>query len=267
MEHRNLVPFKYGDIPIGAIKPRGWVTDQLRLAAAGLAGHMFDFYRYVKNSSWLGGKEEYSELNEAAPYWYNGIVPLAYLLDDERLKSQANQFLDYVLCHQADDGWLGPETTRETRGLWARCLLLLGMVEHAQADPGHRTKIIHSMLRFTRLVHIMLKNDYQGYLSNDGDLFDPLKFGLARAHELSTTLQWLYENVPNEDQSVIWDTMDMMWKGAEIGGRDWSKFFVPGVFPRSASIKPQPNFQHGVNTAQGSLVHELTFFWLVLYLI
>ncbi|PIG81121.1 hypothetical protein AARAC_009528 [Aspergillus arachidicola] len=251
MASAKLVSFKYGEIPVGATKPRGWVKDQLRLAADGLAGHMFEFYRYVKNSSWLGGSEEYSELNEAAPYWYNGIVPLAYTLNDERLKAQANQFLDYVIIHQADDGWLGPETTKETRGLWARCLLLLGMAAHAQAEPERRDEIINSMLRFTRLAHIMIQNNYQGYLSHEGDRFDPLKFGLARAHELSTTLQWLYENVAEENRSVIWDTMDLMWTGAEIGGRDWSKFFVTGEFPTSASIKPQPNFQHGINVAQG----------------
>ncbi|KAB8232978.1 uncharacterized protein BDW43DRAFT_311713 [Aspergillus alliaceus] len=114
MRPANLVPFKYEEISVGAIKPRGRVKDQLHLAAHGLAGHMFDFYRYVKDSSWLGGTEEYSQMNEAEPNWYNGLVPLAYTLGDERLKTQVNQFLDYVLIHQAEDGWLGPETSKET---------------------------------------------------------------------------------------------------------------------------------------------------------
>jgi hypothetical protein len=104
------------------------MRDQLTLQGSGLAGNLFDFYRYVKDSTWLGGTEEYSELHESAPYWYNANVPLAYVLGDERLKDQSNQFLTYVLDHQADDGWLGPETTRETRGIWARCLLLQGMM-------------------------------------------------------------------------------------------------------------------------------------------
>jgi hypothetical protein len=49
------------------------------------------------------------------------------VLDDARLKAQAKSFLDYVLDHQAEDGWIGPETTRETRGIWARALVLFGM--------------------------------------------------------------------------------------------------------------------------------------------
>jgi hypothetical protein len=124
----TLAPYKYDLLPIGSISPQGWMKSQLELQANGLAGHLFNFYRYVNDSLWLGGTYEYSELHEAAPYWYNGIVPLAYTLRDERLVGQANYFLNYVLEHQADDGWLGPETTRATRGIWARCLLLQGMM-------------------------------------------------------------------------------------------------------------------------------------------
>lgn len=123
-----MVPYQYDLLSIGDVTPQGWIKDQLQLQASGLSGNLFKFYRYVKASTWLGGTEEYSELHESAPYWYNAIVPLAYVLDDERLKAQANMFLDYVLDHQADDGWLGPETTRQTRGIWARCLLLQGMM-------------------------------------------------------------------------------------------------------------------------------------------
>lgn len=123
----DLVPFKFEHLPLGSVTATGWLQDQLQLSADGLAGHLFDFYRYVQRSTWLGGDHEYSELNEAAPYWFNGIVPLAWILDDQRLKDQARAFLDYTLDHQAKDGWLGPETTRQTRGIWARALLFFAM--------------------------------------------------------------------------------------------------------------------------------------------
>lgn len=123
----GLVPFMFDQLPLGSIKATGWLHDQLQLSADGLAGHLFDFYRYVQRSNWLGGDFEYSELHEAAPYWFNGIVPLAWSLDDQRLKEQARKFLDYTLDHQAEDGWLGPEKTRQTRGIWARALLLFGL--------------------------------------------------------------------------------------------------------------------------------------------
>lgn len=128
------MPFKYSPFPLGSVKTTGWLQDQLQLCANGLGGHLFDFYDYVAKSTWVGGECEYSELNESAPYWFNAIVPLAWTLDDARLKEQAKQFLDYVLDHQAEDGWLGPETTRRTRGIWARSLLFFGLtviIRHA----------------------------------------------------------------------------------------------------------------------------------------
>jgi hypothetical protein len=133
----DLVPFKFDSLPLGAVKPLGWLHDQITLSAEGLGGHLFDFYRYVNRSTWLGGEYEYSELNEAAPYWFNYIVPLAWTLDDQRLKDQAKAFLDYTLDTQAEDGWLGPETTRQTRGIWARSLLAFGLTVRPLSMAHH----------------------------------------------------------------------------------------------------------------------------------
>ncbi|KAJ4207650.1 hypothetical protein NW759_013880 [Fusarium solani] len=73
----GLVPFKFEQLPLGSIKASGWLKDQIELSAEGLGGHLFDFYRYVQRSTWLGGDFEYSELHESAPYWFNYIVPMA----------------------------------------------------------------------------------------------------------------------------------------------------------------------------------------------
>lgn len=248
-----LVPYRYSLLDIREVKPEGWIEDQLQLQANGLSGNLVSFYRYVKESTWLGGTEEHSELHESAPYWYNAIVPLAYVLDDQRLKSQANMFLHHVLDHQADDGWLGPETTRQTRGIWARCLLLQGMMNHAIADPDQEDKIITAMHRFVSIANSMLKNNYTGYIQQPGDNFDPYGFGVVRAHELSTSLQWLYDVHPRGNEMMIWETMDLMWAGAIVAKRDWSNFFVDGVFPTQGTpiAKAKINFEHGVNMAQG----------------
>lgn len=246
----TLVPFIYEELPIGQVKPLGWMLDQLTLEANGLAGHLFDFYRYVKDSPWLGGQSEYAALNEAAPYWYNGIVPLAYILGDERIVRQANKFLTYILDHQAPDGWLGPEDSRQKRGIWARCLLLMGMMNHAIADPAQSDKIVAAMHRYVALAHKMLKNDYEGYLEQPGDAFDHYGFGVARSHEFSVSLQWLYEYHPRGKEVLLWETMNLMWAGAEVAGKDWTTFFNEDAFNTGESAHDAP-FEHGVTLAEG----------------
>lgn len=59
-----VVPLALQPLPLGSIQPQGWLLEQMQLEADGLAGHEADFYRYVADSSWLGGDQEYSYLNE-----------------------------------------------------------------------------------------------------------------------------------------------------------------------------------------------------------
>ncbi|KAL3430044.1 hypothetical protein BDV09DRAFT_202517 [Aspergillus tetrazonus] len=252
--NQSLAPFKYNPFPLGTITATGWLQDQLELEANGLAGHLYEFYRYVAGSTWVGGDWEYSELDEAAPYWFNYVVPLAWTTNDSRLKAQAKDFLDYVLDHQAEDGWLGPETTRQTRGIWARSLLCFGLVQYAQVDPSETERIVTAMHKFTILANSMLKDNFTGLIQNKtlGDSFDPYGFGLARTHELPMSLQWLYENYPRNNSEIIWETIELMFAGGVAGGKDWTTFFVEGVFPTLGTpfIKTS-SFTHGVNLAQG----------------
>ena len=66
--------------------PRGWLEDQLRIQANGLSGHLDETWADVgPNSGWLGGT---GESWERGPYYLDGLVPLAYLLDDDALKAR-----------------------------------------------------------------------------------------------------------------------------------------------------------------------------------
>jgi len=109
------------------------------------------------------------------------------------------------------------------------------------------------MHKFVSLANSMLKDNYTGFIQQPGDDFDPWGFGVSRAHELSSSLQWLYEVHPDGQEAVIWETMELMWSGAVVGGKDWTTFFVEGVFPLLGTPpeKVIGGFEHGVNMAQG----------------
>jgi hypothetical protein len=104
-ENRNLEYRAFRHLPLGAIRPRGWLLRQLQLQAAGLTGHLDEFWPDVADSRWIGGN---SEGWERGPYWLDGAVPLAFLLDDSHLKRKVERWVTSILESQRDDGWLGP---------------------------------------------------------------------------------------------------------------------------------------------------------------
>ena len=77
-----LLQNAYIKLPLGTVKPAGWLKMQLENQAAGLTGNIDDFWPDLVNSSWRGGN---GEAWERGPYFLDGLVPLAYLLNDEIL--------------------------------------------------------------------------------------------------------------------------------------------------------------------------------------
>jgi hypothetical protein len=67
---------------LGAVRPTGWLETQLRVQASGLSGHLSLFWADIMESVWVGGSHDNAGAgHERAPYWLNGVVPLAALLN------------------------------------------------------------------------------------------------------------------------------------------------------------------------------------------
>ncbi|KAI1330809.1 duf1680 domain-containing protein [Xylariaceae sp. FL0255] len=251
----TLVQPAYQALPLGSIQPLGWLKDTLQLEADGLAGNLYDFWRYVHNSTWVGGTWEYSNLREATSNWWNGAVPLAFGSGDAKVKAQVEDFLNILLSTQQADGWLGPETTPETRGFWARSRIMSGLIGYAEADPTKTDQIVDAMHKYVGIMYSMLANNFTGLIPGPNDVYDPKGFGIARAFESHIPLQWLYENYPRNNSQIIWDIMNYMIEGSAMRDLDWRDYFVEGVYPEVV-YAPQNQalswlFYHGVNQAEG----------------
>ena len=85
------------------IKPAGWLKKQLEIQARALTGNLDLFWPDVKNSKWIGGD---CEGWERVPYWLDGFIPLAYLLEDEDMKIRAKKYIDAIISNQKPDGWI-----------------------------------------------------------------------------------------------------------------------------------------------------------------
>lgn len=119
-------------LPLGSIRPRGWLKEQLHIQANGLSGHLDETWADVgPNSGWLGGSEESWE---RGPYFLDGLIPLAYLLDDTTLKAKAQKYVDWTLDHQASNGMIGPASNDDW---WPRFVMLKALTQYhdVTGDP------------------------------------------------------------------------------------------------------------------------------------
>src|SRR5512146_459168 len=106
-----LAPAAFLELPLGAVEPRGWLLGQLKLQSWAITGHLDEIWPDVgPNSGWLGGT---GEDWERGPYYMDGFLPMAFLLNDPKLIDYAKSWVNYTLEHQDEDGWLGPQRNRD----------------------------------------------------------------------------------------------------------------------------------------------------------
>ncbi|MFN8635474.1 MAG: glycoside hydrolase family 127 protein [Chloroflexota bacterium] len=166
-------------LPLGQVRPAGWLRDQLRIQADGLTGHLPDFWPDVQRSQWIGGN---AEGWERGPYWLDGLVPLAVLLDDSKLKAHAAHWVECILASQREDGWLGP--VHDTRfgypyDPWPLFIVMKALTQHHEATADSR--IPEAMLRLLRKLDATLAER-------------PLRsWARYRWADLLLSVHWLYE--------------------------------------------------------------------------
>ncbi|KAJ7743834.1 hypothetical protein B0H16DRAFT_1560781 [Mycena metata] len=241
----SLAPKTFLSMPLGSIRPTGWLLDQLMVQTNGLAGHEHEFYNYVSNTDWVGGNSAYSSLEEAGSYWFNAMVPNGILANNAAINAKTSAFLSYVLSHQDSTGWMGPEVgTNKPRYLWGRYPFMFGAIQMTEFNSSLTNEVVTALYKFVNLANTMLKSNNTGVE----------EWTATRWEDFVITLQWLYDNHPNgtASQALLIDTMERLkWTGVP-----WEKVFTPQFFPTTAVDHLQNPFNlpltwHGVNMAEG----------------
>ncbi|THV00262.1 hypothetical protein K435DRAFT_934582 [Dendrothele bispora CBS 962.96] len=242
-EARNrLAPKKFETLPLGSVRPAGWLYDQLQVQTDGLAGHMHEFYDLVSKSDWIGGDSYYSYLEEAGSYWFNAMVPNGILVNNSVINEKAQEFLDYVLDHQDETGWLGPEVgTDKPRFLWGRYPFFFGAIQMVEYDPSQTDRVVSAFHKFVKIANEMLRK---------GEGVD--KWAATRWEDFVLVLQWLHDYHPRGQEELLVDTMvRLKWTGVP-----WEKVFSEEYFPTGPVENLTNPFGmelswHGVNMAEG----------------
>jgi len=117
----------FAKLPVGAVKPGGWLKKQLELQRDGLTGHLGEISIWLTktDNAWLNkdGKGKYGW--EELPYWLKGYGDIAYILQDKRMLAGTKFWIDAVLNNQRPDGDFGPVILKNgKRDLWANMPML-----------------------------------------------------------------------------------------------------------------------------------------------
>ena len=222
-------------LPLGAIRPTGWLQAQLQIQADGLGGHLDETWPDVgPNSGWLGGS---GESWERGPYFLDGLVPLAYLLDDARLKAKAQRYIDWTLNNQAPNGMFGP---RSNDDWWPRMVMLKVLTQYHEATGDPR--VIPAMQRYF---------EYQLAALPKRPLRD---WGKFRWQDKALSVLWLYNR--NGDPKLL-DLLRLLHQQ----GYDWLAEFADFPYTdritaeliklnEGEGLKDLALATHGVNNGQ-----------------
>ena len=218
-------------LPLGDIKPKGWLFKQLRLQADGQTGHLEELWSDVgEDSAWLGGT---GEDWERGPYYLDGLVPLAYLLEDENLLAKQQRWIEAILASQRDNGNFGPTTNEDW---WPRMVALKALSQYADATGDER--ITTFMTRYFR---------YQFKELPDKPLFE---WGQVRGGESLLSIYWLFNHTA---EAWLLDLAELVVSQTA----DWGEYLTEHLI--SGPATEFNHLTHCVNVAMGLKLPALRY--------
>lgn len=148
------------------LKPKGWLKRQLEIQAEGLSGNLDRMWSDVRDSAWIGGGREGWE---RVPYWLDGFIPIAYLLENDDMKSRVKRYIDAIIANQKSDGWICPCSDEERGNYDTWAVLLISKVLTVYFDCSGDSRIPDVLYR-------AMKNYYELLESGSIKLFNWGKF-------------------------------------------------------------------------------------------
>lgn len=212
-------------LPIGSIRPEGWLRKQLELMADGFTGRLPELSEFCKfdGNAWTDPRGEGMWGWEEVPYWLKGYVDLGYILGDKRIIAESRKWLDALIASQQPDGYFGPKSNREALDLWPNMCALYALRSLYEAAGDKR--VLPLMSKYFA---------WQNKLPLEG--FYPGSWQKTRAGDNLDSIYWLYNRTGekwlldlarvNHERTSDWTGGIASWHGVNIG----QCFREPGVY-------------------------------------
>ncbi|GAG03402.1 unnamed protein product, partial [marine sediment metagenome] len=190
-----LLPSPFSKLPLGSIRPRGWLKHELELMGNGMTGRLTELSNFLKpENGWFGGDEEGWE---EQPYWLRGFHDLAVLTGDQRLLGEANRWMEAVITSQDEDGYFGAAVHKCVVGkngekvcdLWPHMVMLDAVIGHYEHTGDAR--VLPMMTRFFKFCRDLPEEQFIPEGSADFGDWQPF-IQTSRAGDMLPHLYWLY---------------------------------------------------------------------------
>ena len=227
-----LKPLTYTPYSPAALTPNGWLKKQLQIQAESLCGKLDQIWPDIRDSMWIGGRRNDWE---RVPYWLDGLIPLAYLLNDDALIGKCRFYINAILDRQCEDGWLPPTNDRHLYDTWANLLLAKVLCVYCEASGDTRAEIAlyRSLRQFSEHINTTTLHNW----------------GAARWFEGLIPIFWLYDRYRE-------DWLLLLAQKLDVQGIDWQKVFTNGMLNSLAS--GWDYLSHVVNVAMMLKCRSLT---------
>jgi len=180
-----LLPLNCIKLPVGEVKPQGWLLEMLHRQKNGLNGHLGEISAWLDkdNNAWLGTGTDYGW--EEVPYWLKGYGDMAYILGDEKMIKEAKTWIEAAFKSQRKDGYFGPYIEKNGKpDLWGNMIMLWCLQSYYEYSNDQRV--------------IDLMTDYFKWeLALPDDIFLKDYWENSRGGDNLLSVYWLY-NITGE---------------------------------------------------------------------
>jgi len=232
-----VFPSVFIELPLGSVLPLGWLMNQLRVQANGLSGAVESVWPDLgSTSAWKGGD---GESWERGPYYLDGLVPLAHLLNSDELKERAQVWLECIFASQRQSGSFGPENPKSKwgPGWWHFTPVLKALCQHYEATGDGRVLPLLSRFFHHQSEHLAAI---------------PLReWSASRAGETDLVLQWLHAHTGE-------DFLVEHMKRLREGSLDWTEYFHQFAWPR---VERPVQFRHDTHIVNVVMALKYPMLW------
>lgn len=149
-----LLPGRFAKLPLGSVKPHGWLRHQLDLMAEGQVGRLRELSLFLADDNgWFGTDNDGWE---EQPYWLRGFYDLGALTGNERIARESVRWIEAVFASEQPDGYFGPPCMKAIVGkngavicdLWPHMVMIDALRSHWEFTRDER--VVSLLLRFFR---------------------------------------------------------------------------------------------------------------------